>query len=174
MDTILEQTDKKILDNPSFRRLGFDKEETAGVVNHLNLLLSNYHVHYQKLRNFHWNVVGKDFFDLHESFERLYETAFENIDNTAERIRVFGHTPNSRLSTFLEESEITEVSTDLSPDDMVRETLRDLTILISYMVSANEAAQEIGDLGTIDMLNEFVKKMEKEHWMLNAFLKEEN
>lgn len=173
MDTILEHSDKKILNHASFRRLGFDKQETKDLVGHLNELLANYHVHYQKLRNFHWNVSGKDFFDLHDTFERLYEKAFENIDDVAERIRVFGHTPYSKLQTFLDESEIQEADTKLSADEMVRETLRDLTILISYMVSANEAAQKIGDLGTIDMLNGFVKGMEKEHWMLNAFLQEE-
>jgi starvation-inducible DNA-binding protein len=45
----------------TYKKLGFEKEETEEIVEALNLLLANYHVHYQKLRNFHWNVEGPDF-----------------------------------------------------------------------------------------------------------------
>ena len=53
----------------TFRKIGFSSVETNNVVKALNLLLANYQVHYQKLRDFHWNVTGPDFFDLHEQFE---------------------------------------------------------------------------------------------------------
>ena len=51
--------------------LGLDKEKTAKTVSELNILLADYHLYYQKLRNFHWNVIGKNFFDLHEKFEEV-------------------------------------------------------------------------------------------------------
>lgn len=63
MDTVLEPQ--------AFSKLGFSKEETEKVVARLNLLLANYHMHYQKLRNFHWNVRGTNFFDIHQQFEDL-------------------------------------------------------------------------------------------------------
>ena len=37
-------------------------------------------MHYHKLRNFHWNVDGADFFELHQEFEDEYNTVKENID----------------------------------------------------------------------------------------------
>lgn len=153
----------------AYKKLGFSKPETAVIVNALNQLLANYQVHYQKLRNYHWNVVGSDFFDIHEKFEDQYNEAKENIDEIAERIRVFGYTPMSNLREYLANSEIKETGSDLSGMEMVDEILRDFEILLSYMVDVADAAIDAGDVGTEDMINSFIKKMEKSHWMFTAF-----
>ncbi|MBK6266862.1 DNA starvation/stationary phase protection protein [Marivirga sp. S37H4] len=153
-----------------YRKLGFDQKETKRLVEAMNTLLANYHLHYQKLRNFHWNVKGADFFDLHEQFEERYDIAKESIDEIAERIRVFGQTPLSNLSDYLEHSNIKEAKTDVPSDDMVKEILKDYEILLSYLTDAMNAAIDIGDVGTEDMLNTFIQDMEKHHWMLSSFL----
>lgn len=152
-----------------FAKLGFDKEETTDVVNSLNTLLANYHVYYQKLRNYHWNVKGGDFFDLHEKFEELYTVATVNIDDIAERIRVFGHTPLSTLQAYLDHAEITETGTDLSPEEMVSEVISDIETMDSFLVEALDTASEVGDVATVALLNKMIKDIEKEHWMLSAF-----
>ncbi|MEZ5023004.1 MAG: DNA starvation/stationary phase protection protein [Chitinophagales bacterium] len=92
-----------------YKRLGFTHMETAELVTTLNKLLSNYQVHYQKLRKFHWNVEGQDFFELHEVFEEEYNSVKENIDDVAERIRVFGKFPIATMAGYLNVSEIVEV-----------------------------------------------------------------
>jgi len=155
----------------TFRKLGFTQEETEDIVSGLNILLANYHVHYQKLRNFHWNVEGGDFFDLHDQFEEQYNQAKVHIDDIAERIRVFDRTPTSTLQEYLQISDIEEVGTDLSSIEMVREILRDFEVLLSKMVDVANAAIDIGDLGTEDLINSFIKKLEKDHWMLNSWVK---
>ena len=66
--------------------LNMNEEKVLPVVIELNTLLAEYHVYYQKLRNFHWNILGRNFFDLHEKFEELYEDARTKIDEIAERI----------------------------------------------------------------------------------------
>ena len=96
----------------------------------LNALLANYAIHYQKLRNYHWNVKGSDFFDLHEQFESQYTEAIKNIDDIAERIRIFGETPMSTLKDYIETSEIKETGTNLTSELMVRELLSDYRILL--------------------------------------------
>ena len=73
-----------------YHKLGFNQFETSEIVIKLNEFLANYQVHFHKLQNFHWNVKGRDFFELHEQFERIYQRVFVDIDNIAERIRVFG------------------------------------------------------------------------------------
>ena len=152
-----------------FKKLGFSKLETAEIVKRMNLLLANYHVHYQKLRNYHWNVKGPDFFDIHEQFEIAYDEAKVNIDDIAERIRVFGQTPMSTLKEYLETSEIRETTTDLSSDEMVKEIINDFEILLSFMSDVVDSAIEIGDVGTEDLMKNFMKRIEKTHWMLTAF-----
>jgi starvation-inducible DNA-binding protein len=36
--------------------------------NHLNMFLENYRMHYQKLRDCHWNVIAPHFFTLYLKF----------------------------------------------------------------------------------------------------------
>jgi starvation-inducible DNA-binding protein len=153
----------------TYRKLGFDAEETKEVVEGLNILLANLHVHYQKLRNYHWNVTGGDFFDLHELFETEYNEVKIEIDEIAERIRVFGKTPISTLKEYLEVSEIKETGTDLTASDMVSEVLKDFEMLLSFMVDALDAAGEIGDVATEDLMTGYIKRTEKMHWMLTSF-----
>jgi len=155
----------------TYKKLGFDSEETKDVVENLNKLLANLHVHYQKLRNYHWNVEGPDFFDIHETFEEEYNEVKLEIDEVAERIRVFGKTPYSTLVKYLEVSEIKETGTDLSADEMVKEILKDFEVLLSFMVDSIEAAEKIGDISTDDLITGFMKRREKKHWMLTAFSK---
>src|SRR5690554_4719054 len=156
-----------------FKRLGFDSEETENVVKNLNTLLANLHVHYQKLRNYHWNVTGDEFFDIHETTEAEYTEVVEEIDEIAERIRVFGATPYSTLKEYLEISEIEETGTDLTSTEIVKEILRDYELLFSFMVDAVEAAREMGDISTDDLVTGFLRRREKMHWILTSFNKED-
>lgn len=158
-------------DKRVFKKLGYNREESEHIVKSLNQLLANYHVHYQKLRNFHWNVTGGDFFDLHEKFEELYNEAFSNIDLTAERIRVFGMTPLSLMQDYLDHSRIKEVGTDLDSRAMVTEILNDFEILVENMNECAENVAELGDTATEDMLISFIKTIESNHWMLSSFIK---
>ena len=152
-----------------FVKLGFSKEETIDVVDSLNLLMANYQVFYNKLRNYHWNVKGSDFFDLHEKFEELYLAAVNDIDVIAERIRVYGHTPMSTMKDYLKNSEIKETGSDLSSEEMVSEVLADIEIIDSFLVETVDTASEIGDVATVDFVNKMIKDIEKQHWMLSAF-----
>ncbi len=156
-------------ESKTYAKLGYTLEETEKVVSKLNVLLANYHIHYQKLRKFHWNVTGAEFFDIHEILEAQYNETQANIDEIAERIRIFGKKPMSTLTDYLENSTIEEVHGDLSADKMVQEVLSDFEVLVKYIKKATQDAIAIEDFGTIDMLNSMVKKMEKTHWMLHSF-----
>ena len=161
--------DTSIKPQKQFIKLGFSKEETTEIVDSLNLLLANLSVFSQKLKNFHWNVKGSDFFELHEKFEELYGFSAENIDKVAERIRIFGHIPLSRFSDYLEKSQIEESDPGLSSDKMVQAVIGDLEIIESFLIDVVDIASEVGDVGTADMMNKMIGRYEKEHWMLISF-----
>lgn len=150
-------------------KLGRNKEETQTLAKRMNTLLANYQVHYQRLRNFHWNVKGDDFYDLHENFEAFYNKAIQNIDEIAERIRVFGHTPLSRFKDYLEESTIEEASTDLEGKEMTKEILGDFQTLTGFLAAVSEEAEKVGDKGTADLTDSITREMEKDHWMLSSW-----
>lgn len=154
------------------KNLGFSQEETTTLVQSMNELLANLQVHYQKLRNFHWNVTGSDFFDVHELMEAEYTEVITEIDEIAERIRVFGSTPLSTLKDYLDVAEIEEEGTDLSAKEMVQSILNDFEILFSFMIDVIDTAAEMGDISTNDLITGFMRRREKMHWMLSAFITE--
>ena len=61
--------------------------------NKLNEFLADLNVFYRKLQNYHWNVQGKDFFQVHAKLEELYNEINEQIDEIAEHILILGGQP---------------------------------------------------------------------------------
>ncbi|MFK7934479.1 MAG: Dps family protein [Saprospiraceae bacterium] len=149
--------------------LGLKQEDVQDTVEKLNHLLANYHVYYQNLRNFHWNVNGQVFFELHEQFEGLYNDAKLKIDEIAERILTLRHHPMSRLSEYLEEASVKEYPIFVTPTKMVDATLECHKVLIKDMREVIENAGNAADEGTIDMIGGFLGDLEKKSWMLDAW-----
>ncbi|MFD2585647.1 Dps family protein [Croceitalea marina] len=154
--------------------LNLEEEKVLPVVNELNTLLADYHMYYQKLRNFHWNITGENFFDLHEKFESLYTDARIKIDEIAERILTLRFHPMSNLTDYIEKSAINESSTDLNDQKMVEETLFAHGILLKQMSKVLKKANDIADEGTVDLIGAYIRELEKSSWMLNAWSKNKN
>ncbi|MEO0505796.1 MAG: ferritin-like domain-containing protein [Bacteroidota bacterium] len=167
----MELAKTKIKNNKAFKTLGFSYLDTAEIVVNLNTLLADYQIFYNKLRNFHWNIEGPEFFELHEEFEKEYNTVKENIDIIAERIRVFGVKPNFTLKKSLELSKIDETSESKSAIEMVRAVLKDFEIIHDDILSAIGAALDTGDIATEQMLTDFLRALEKRNWMFTSYLK---
>lgn len=149
--------------------LNLDKDKTSSTAKELNILLADYHIYYQKLRNFHWNVVGDNFFDLHNKFEEMYEDAKTKIDEIAERILTLRFQPTSNLSDYLKMSSLKEASENTKDVDMVKKLLADHGNLLSQMRKVVETAGNADDEGTIDLIGGYIGDLEKVSWMLDAW-----
>ena len=149
--------------------LGLDNKKTASTVKELNILLADYHLYYQKLRNFHWNVIGKNFFDLHEKFEELYDDAKLKVDEIAERILTLRYQPVSNLSDYLKTSKVKESKSDLSDSQMIKTLLEDHGTILKQLRKVAEEADKGGDEGTIDLIGGYIGELEKTSWMLDAW-----
>lgn len=149
--------------------LGLDEKKTSNTVQELNILLADYHLYYQKLRNYHWNVIGKNFFDLHEKFEELYDDAKIKVDEIAERILTLRYQPTSNLSDYLEKSNLKESKSDLSDSKMITNLLEDHGTILKQMRKVIEVAEKGGDEGTIDLIGAYIRELEKTSWMLDAW-----
>lgn len=151
--------------------LNLDKEKTKETVKQLDILLADYHLYYQKLRNFHWNVEGKNFFDLHEKFEEMYDDAKIKIDEIAERILTLRMNPVSNFSEYLKLANLEESNTNLQDYQMVETLLEDHGKIISQMRKVVKTADDGGDEGTIDLVGAYIRELEKSSWMLEVWLK---
>jgi starvation-inducible DNA-binding protein len=153
---------------------GLNETNQKQVVDHLNDLLANYHIHYQKLRGCHWNVKGKSFFTLHVKFEELYTEALTSIDELAERVLTLGKAPFSTFSDYINTAKLKEVNTiGMKDTDMVKALIEDMATLIEMERAILEITAEAGDDGTNDMVNRFMQFKQKNTWMLKSFVNED-
>lgn len=150
--------------------LHLDQEKKKETAKALNVLLADYHLYYQKLRNFHWNIVGKEFFTLHIKFEELYNDARVKVDEIAERILTLRFTPMSNYTQFLEASNLKESASDLKDVAMVKTLLSDHGRVLKQLRVVLKTAEEAEDEGTLDMISAYIAHLEKESWMLDAWL----
>ena len=149
--------------------LNLDKKKTTATAKELNVLLADYHLYYQKLRNFHWNIVGHNFFDLHNKFEEMYDDAKIKIDEIAERILTLRFQPTSNFSDYIKMSSIKETSENTKDLEMVKKLLADHGLLLKQMRTVIETADAAEDEGTIDLIGGYIGYIEKVSWMLDAW-----
>lgn len=140
------------------------------IVTALNKVLADYQVLYMKLRNYHWNVDGPQFFKLHEKFEELYNETADKVDEVAERILSVGGRPLSTLRESLEVSSLQEDPQPGDANDMVSKLIADYQGINQKLVSLIDEAEKAGDRATANLLDGFNDEQEKTLWMLRAYL----
>nr|MEE4266661.1 DNA starvation/stationary phase protection protein [Candidatus Krumholzibacteria bacterium] len=144
----------------------------ANVINSLNEILADSIVLYQKLHHFHWRVQGRGFFQLHAKFEEMYNHFAGVSDEVAERILMIGGEPLASLKQALEISSVKESNAVPAASDMVIELRSELNSFRSKIRSAVDQAEEAGDRGSVGLLDPIADALDKEIWMLDAFLAE--
>ena len=152
--------------------LGMTDAQRDGVVQILNRLLADEYLLYTKTRNYHWNVTGPQFNDLHKFFEGQYATLEGFVDQVAERARSLGGVPLGSLAEFLQHGRLKEqTGKPLAAAAMLATLLADHEAVIRTLRADLEAcAQSHGDAGTQDFLTGLMEEHEKMAWMLRAFI----
>lgn len=143
---------------------------TQSVHQALNLQVANWSVMYMKLHHYHWYVKGNQFYTLHAKFEELYDAAADYLDEIAERLLTLGGEPVSTLKEQLSAASIKEAAGGESAEEMVTQLIRDFKQISKELSSAIEAADSEGDEPSADMFTGIRASVEKQIWMLNAFL----
>lgn len=144
----------------------------TAVTMHLNQLLADYNVHEQRLRSYHWYVRGKRFFQLHDTFERLYDETSQTIDHLAERISRLGADPLCTMRGYTEHARLEEDRAPGAADHMVSRLTRDIEALNRAAILCIEAAEKDRDVATASMLEDLVRRQEENAWMLSSWLGE--
>lgn len=151
-------------------QIGLEKKDMTEIIKKLNNLLSSYHIFYINVRGYHWNVKGEHFFSLHEKFEELYTDLQLQIDEIAERILTLGGVPLHAYSDFSENASIKEDKNVHDGKACVKGLVSGLQALIEEQRIVAEAAEDVDDQGSADLVTEYVQKQEKLVWMYTAFL----
>ena len=152
--------------------LGIADSNREQIVKILNALLADEYVLYTKTRNYHWNVVGPQFNDLHKFFEGQYEALNDFVDDVAERARQLGGKAWGCLAEFTQHARIKEHPGQYpAATAMLSNLLADHEAVIRALrADLATVMDKYADAGTNDFLTGLMEKHEKMAWMLRAFL----
>ncbi|HPW98725.1 MAG TPA: Dps family protein [Flavobacterium sp.] len=150
--------------------IGIDKNKAKKLTEILNKLLADYEIFYQNLRGFHWNIKGREFFELHVKFEELYNDAFIKIDEIAERILTLEGIPMHTYTDYLKTSSIKEENNITNGVDGVKIIVKNFASIITTEREILELASEANDEGTVSLMSDYITQTEKTLWMLNSYL----
>jgi starvation-inducible DNA-binding protein len=152
--------------------IGLNDGQRKPVIDILNRLLADEVTLYVKTRNFHWNVEGPDFSELHKFFESQYDEIDEIMDEVAERARALGGYAAGSLAEFTATARLKEAKGgSLAAREMLAQLLADHENIIRNLRSeAGQVGEKHGDAGTEDFLVGLMEQHEKMAWMLRSYL----
>ncbi len=121
-------------------------------------------------QNYHWNVTGPNFAQYHEFFGEFYDEVGGSIDSIAELIRVVGSFAPGSLSRFKELSRVEDELMIPEPPLMFARLARDNDLVIALLYEVRTVAEQLGQNGVVNFIEDRITSHEKHRWMLKAFI----
>lgn len=146
------------------------KNSSTAVVEALSHLLADNYTLYLKTQNYHWNVTGPHFQQLHLLFQAQYEELAAANDEIAERIRALGAKAPGGFSAFAKLAKVREETGEPSWKDMLKNLADDQDKICESANAALKLAQDVGDEPTVDLMIGRLTVHQKNKWMLQSHL----
>ncbi|MBE7636675.1 DNA starvation/stationary phase protection protein [Sneathiella sp. P13V-1] len=150
--------------------IGIPQDDMHKIADGLKHLLADSYTLYLQTHNFHWNVTGPKFRDLHLMFEEHYNELALAVDEIAERIRTLGVVAPGTYKAFAGLSSIKEVEDIPSADDMVRILTASHETVVRTCRDVLKIAQDADDESTAALVSDRMRIHEKTAWMLRSLL----
>jgi starvation-inducible DNA-binding protein len=116
----------------------------------------------------HWNLVGRQFHDVHLHLDELVALARTYTDDVAERAAAIGVPPDGRAETVSSTSRTPSIKDGWLRDrDVVKQIFEAVDVVVRR-VRPRIAETEKTDQVTQDLLIELTGKLEEARWMWQA------
>jgi starvation-inducible DNA-binding protein len=148
--------------------IGIKEDDRIAIAEGLKVLLADSYTLYLQTHNFHWNVTGPQFRELHLMFEEHYTELATAVDDIAERIRTLGVAAPGTYKAFAELSRIEEVEGVPAASEMVARLTAAHEQVVRSCREVLATAQEAGDESTAALVSDRMRVHEKTAWMLRA------
>ena len=116
----------------------------------------------------HWNVVGRNFRDLHRPLDEIVDVAEDAGDTVAERMRALGATPDGRVPTIAATATLPEFPAGEQAVATVVDLLTARLRTAAGTARAIHDAVDAEDPSTTDLLHGIIVELEKQAWMVSA------
>lgn len=136
----------------------------------LKRVLANTFTMYMKAHGYHWNVIGSDFPQLHDFFGDIYSELHGAVDPIAEHIRTIDGFAQGTLARMVELSTVPEDENIPNATAMVANLLSANALVLDSLREAYAAADQLGELGLANFLQDRMDIHKKHSWMLKATL----
>lgn len=147
------------------------EDKRAKLVELLNQNLADVSDLRGQTKHAHWNVKGRDFYQLHILFDKLYETLDEPIDMIGERITALGGTALGTARQVAARSKVAEFPADVFEGLAVLTALADRYAQVAKSVrQAIDHADELRDKDTADLFTEISRELDKALYFLDSHL----
>ena len=152
-------------------RIELAEDARRQMIENLNQHLADLFDLTSQVKQSHWNVKGKDFYQLHKLFDELAEQLLELVDLVAERATALGGYATGTARMAAASSRLPEIPTDINKGmDYVEALAERYAALGGTVRRAIDEADEAGDLGTSDLFTEVVRVLDKHLYFLEAHL----
>ena len=148
--------------------IGINKEDRLNIAEGLKRLLADSYTLYLQSHNFHWNVVGPQFRDLHLMFEEHYTELAGAVDEIAERIRTLGVSAPGTFKEFSKLSSINEVEGNPSANEMVKILTKGHEKIVKTCRNVLKLTENVTDESTLALVSDRMRIHEKTAWMLRS------
>jgi starvation-inducible DNA-binding protein len=133
----------------------------------LTALVADVFTVYVKTKNFHWHMSGPHFRDYHLLLDEHADQLFAMTDDIAERVRKIGGTTLRSIGHIARVKRIPDNDADyVSPEDMLSELWEDNKALVLSMRSAHDLCDEVGDVATASLLENWIDEGQRRAWFL--------
>ena len=134
------------------------------LVKSLNCFLADLNVFYRKLQNYHWNIKGKEFFEMHIKLEQYYD----EIDELAEHILMLNAQPLGTMKDYIDNTCIKEAKNEkIDTCQVINNIITDYNTLLKKANEIKEKADNIKAYGTSSLIDNYILLYMKNLWMLN-------
>lgn len=148
--------------------IGINAEDRKNIAEGLKRLLADSYTLYLQTHNFHWNVTGPQFRELHLMFEEHYTELATAVDDIAERIRTLDVAAPGTYKEFARLSSIEEVEGVPEAGDMVDLLTKGHEQVVKTAREVLKLAQDGDDESTASLVSDRMVIHEKTSWMLRA------
>lgn len=148
--------------------IGIKEADREQIAEGLKRLLADSYTLYLQTHNFHWNVTGPLFRELHLMFEEHYTELAVAVDDIAERIRTLDVPAPGTYQALAQLSSIKEVEGVPDAETMVDLLTRGHEQVVKTARQVLKIAQEAGDESSAAMVSDRMRIHEKTAWMLRA------
>jgi starvation-inducible DNA-binding protein len=150
--------------------IGIDSGDRQKIAGGLARLLADTYTLYLKTHNYHWNVTGPRFRELHLMFEEQYNELALAVDSIAERIRTLGYPAPGTYRQFADLTTIEEVAGVPAAEAMVRDLVTAQETVVRTCREILPSAQAANDESTASLVADRMTIHEKTAWMLRSLL----